>query len=349
MAAFDPVLFALGTSRILGAEVAAALGRPLGNHEEREFEYGHHKARPLINVRERDVYVLHSLHGEPGCSVNDKLCRLLFFAGACRDAGAARITAIAPFLCYSRKDRKTKARDPVSTRYVARLFEAVEVDRVVTLDVHDLAAYQNAFRCRTEHLEARPLFVDWVRRHHARHPLAVVSPDAGGVARAERLRSALEQELDRPVAGAFMEKQRSEDVVSGDEALAGEVQGRVALIVDDMISSGATIVRCARACRAGGALEVHALATHAAFTPQAVDALVDPALDRVVVTDGIRPHLPRAVMDEKLVRLPTAPLLAAVIERLHTGGSLVALLEDFAPESPALPRATPDAARRAAA
>ena len=143
MAAATPerlMVFALTASAEIGTAVAAALSQPLAKHEEREFEDGEHKARPLDPVRGADVYVIHSLHGEPGNSANDKLCRLLFFIGALKDAGAARVTAVAPYLCYARKDRRTKPNDPVTTRYVAGLFESVGTDAVVTLDVHNPAA-----------------------------------------------------------------------------------------------------------------------------------------------------------------------------------------------------------------
>lgn len=143
-----PLLFALQSTRELGDRVAAALGVPLSPHEERGFEDGEHKVRPLVSVRGHDVFVLQSLYGDADQSPNDKLCRLLFFTGALKDAGAARVTVVAPYLCYSRKERKTKSRDPVTTRYVASLFEAVETDCVVTLDVHNVAAFQNAFHCR---------------------------------------------------------------------------------------------------------------------------------------------------------------------------------------------------------
>ena len=145
--------FELNASRELGERVARALGSPLTPHEEREFEDGEHKARPLESVRGRDVYVLVSLYGDARQSVNDKLVRLLFFLGALRDASAGRITAVIPYLCYARKDRRSKSRDPVATRYVAGLLETVGADRVVTLDVHNLAAYENAFRIRAEHLQ----------------------------------------------------------------------------------------------------------------------------------------------------------------------------------------------------
>ncbi|MCK4867236.1 MAG: ribose-phosphate pyrophosphokinase-like domain-containing protein, partial [Alphaproteobacteria bacterium] len=146
MTGSDITLFALNASRAFGERVAERLGIALGQHEERDFEDGEHKARPLENARGRDVFVVQSLYGEAGESVNDKLLRLLFFIGALKDASAAEVTAVVPYLGYARKDRKTKSRDPVTTRYVAALFEAVETERVVTIDVHNLAAFQNAFR-----------------------------------------------------------------------------------------------------------------------------------------------------------------------------------------------------------
>ena len=171
-------LFALGGSEELGASIAARLGCKLAAHEEREFEDGEHKSRPLEPVAGADVYVLHSLHGGPVQSSNDKLCRLLFFIGALKDAGAQRVTAVAPYLCYSRKDRRTKSFDPVTTRYIASMFEAVGTGTVVTLEVHDPAAFENAFRCRTVALTATPIFVEYVKTL-APVRLSVVSPDTG--------------------------------------------------------------------------------------------------------------------------------------------------------------------------
>ncbi|HLN50148.1 MAG TPA: ribose-phosphate pyrophosphokinase-like domain-containing protein, partial [Steroidobacteraceae bacterium] len=139
-------LFALEASGDLGRAIAHALGRPLAAHEEREFEDGEHKTRPLDPVGGADVYVVHSLYGGQAQSGNDKLCRLLFFIGALKDAGAARVTAVVPYLCYARKDRRTKPNDPVTTQYVARMFEAVGADAIVTLEVHNPAAFENAFR-----------------------------------------------------------------------------------------------------------------------------------------------------------------------------------------------------------
>jgi len=320
-------LFALNASRDLGERVARALGLPLAPHEEREFEDGEHKARPLESVRGRDVYVLVSLYGDLRQSVNDKLVRLLFFLGALRDASAGRITAVIPYLCYARKDRRSKSRDPVSTRYVAGLLETVGADRVLTLDVHNLAAYENAFRIRADHLQAKRLFVDEFVPRIGREPVVVVSPDVGGVKRAEDFRQALSRRLGREAGGAFLEKYRSAGVVSG-AAVVGDIEGRVAIIVDDLISTGGTIARAVAACRSRGAKAVYAVATHGIFVGEAARMVADSGLERLVVTDTIPPfRLDPALVRSKVTVLDTAPLFAEAIRRIHTGGSVVELSE----------------------
>jgi ribose-phosphate pyrophosphokinase len=323
----DVRLFALAPSRDFGERMAGHLGIPLSEHEEREFEDGEHKSRPLVNVRRKDVFVVQSLHGDGEQSVNDKLCRLLFFIGALRDASAERITAVIPYLCYARKDRKTKPRDPVTTRYVARLLEAVGTDRVVTMDVHNLAAYQNAFRCNTDHLEARKLFAAFFAKRLEGDEIAVVSPDVGGVKRAERFREALEAATGKVISNAFMEKQRSWGVVSG-EAFVGDVEGRTAIVIDDLISTGTTMRRAANACRERGSTKVYAAATHGVFTSEAGDVLGDPAFEGVVITDTVPPfRLDLELVRSKFVILDAASLFATSIGRIHDGGSLTDLME----------------------
>ena len=255
----------------------------LDPHEERDFEDGEHKARPLVSVRGEDVYVLHSLAGEGGSSVNDRLCKLLFFLATCHENGAAHVTAVVPYLAYARKDRQTKARDPVTTRYVAQLFEAVGTDRIVTLDVHNFAAFQNAFRCETIHLDTRRLFGPDRRRLAGDQPVTIFSPDGGGVKRAQLLKEA---------GGGNREGSRlrlhgeapQPGVVSG-ELFAGDVAGSAVFVVDDMISTGGTMLRAALACRKRGA-RVHAVATHGLFG-KGIEALFSPAIDSVVVTDSV--------------------------------------------------------------
>lgn len=319
-------IFALNASKDLGTAIAAALGEPLAAHEEREFEDGEHKARPLDAVSGTDVYVVQSLHSGPQQSANDKLCRLLFFIGALKDAGAARVTAVAPYLCYARKDRRTKPNDPVTTRYIASMFESVGTDCVVTLEVHNPAAFENAFRCRTVALTGTPLFVEYAKSHLTDATLAVISPDAGGMKRAELLREALEPALGHPISKGLAEKHRSAGVVSGD-LFAGDVAGATALIIDDLISTGGTLLRTARSARAAGAKRVIALVTHGLFMAGSAEVLADPALDQIIISDAVPPfRLDRPAQNNKLVILPTAPLLAETIRRLHDDRSLTDLM-----------------------
>lgn len=320
-------IFAPEATREFGERVSAGLGLTLSAHEEREFEDGEHKIRPLINVRGRDVFVIQSLYADERQSVNDKLCRMLFFLGALRDASAERVTAVIPYLCYARKDRKSKSRDPVTTRYVASLFEAVGTDRVIALDVHNLAAFQNAFRIRAEHLEAKGLFVDHFTPLVQQEEVVVVSPDAGGLKRAEAFRQALSHALGRQIHSAFMEKYRSAGVVSG-EAVVGEVAGRTAIIIDDLISSGTTLARAAEACRTRGASKIYAAATHGVFVGAAGQALSHPALEKVVITNTIPPfRLDPEIIRARLVALDAAGLFAEAIRRIHNDESLVELFE----------------------
>ncbi|MGZ5082509.1 MAG: ribose-phosphate diphosphokinase [Usitatibacter sp.] len=317
-----PLVFALGASAELGAAVAAHLRIAPSPLEEREFEDGEHKARSLASVRGRDVYAIHSLHADASQSPNDKLLRLLFFIGSLRDAGAARVTAVVPYLAYARKDQRSKSRDPVTTRYVASFFEAVGADCVVTLDVHNLAAFENAFRVRTLNLEAAELLARRCALLAGDAAVSVVSPDAGGIKRADRFRAHLAAILGRPVGAAFAEKHRSGGELRGD-ALVGEVAGSVAIIVDDLISAGHTVDRAARACLARGAARVIAAASHGVFAGEAAAVLAASPIERIVVTDTIaRSRIADAGLTSKVERVSCAGLFAEAIARLNSGGSV---------------------------
>ncbi len=162
------------------AQHVAALNVPLGAHEEREFRESEHKIHPIESVRNRGVFVIQAIHDGSGWSVNGKLCRLLFFTSVFKDTAAARLAAVAPYLGYARKDRRTQSRDPLATRYVARMFEDAGTDRVVTVDVHNLAAFRNAFSCQTENLGTRGTFVRHYVWRVGKHEVSVYSPDVGG-------------------------------------------------------------------------------------------------------------------------------------------------------------------------
>jgi ribose-phosphate pyrophosphokinase len=322
--ASPPLLFALESGRAYGEALARSLGLALSAQDERVFEDGEHKLRSVESVRERDVYVLQSLFAESGRSIDDKLVRLLFFIGALKDAAAWRVTAVVPYLAYSRKDRKTKPRDPVTTRYVAQLFEAVGTDVVVTLDVHNLSAFQNAFRCRTEHLEAAPLFIARLAPRLGSEPVSVVSPDAGGIKRADAFRQRLAAALGRPVASGFVEKYRDSGALSG-QNLAGDVAGRTAIVVDDLIAAGNTVARAAAACRGAGAVRVVAVATHGVFAAEAESVLAASAIDEIFVTDSIPLRLASSGLKAKVNVVSAVDLLAETIRRMHAGGSLAEL------------------------
>lgn len=311
------LLFAPKASLELAARVADALGVSLSPSEEREFDGGEHKMRPLVEVGNRDVYVLQSLCGDSNASANDKLCRLLFFAGALKDAGAARVTAVTPYLAYARKDRRTQPQDPVTTRYVATLMEAVGIDRVVTLDIHNEAAFDNAFRRQTVRLEATQVFATSIAGEVRDQSVVVMSPDIGGVKRAQRLRECLVRTLSREVDLAFMEKRRASGVVSG-EALVGDVDGRAVIIYDDMIATGGTILRASQAARRAGARSVYVAAAHAAFLPAAMHLFEPRVADCVLVTDSIvlRPEFTQWLASGLRI-CSIAPLVARTIQDLH--------------------------------
>jgi ribose-phosphate pyrophosphokinase len=308
------LLFALNASRAFGTAVASGLGLAPAVHEEREFEDGEHKARPLVDVRGADAYVVQSLHGGPDSSAHDKLARLLFFIATLKDHGAARVTAVVPYLAYARKDRRTKPGDPVTSRYVAQLFEAVGTDALITLETHNVAAFDNAFRLRAIHLDCHPLFFDRVAALAEIVPIAVVSPDPGGVKRVQLWREALEQQLGKPIGQAFIDKRRSAGVVSGSSLVVGQVENCAALILDDLVASGHTMTRAAAALKAAGARSVHAFAAHGLFVENAAAAVAALDIDRWAVTSSVPPfRLPAELARTRVDVVDAAPLFAAAI------------------------------------
>jgi ribose-phosphate pyrophosphokinase len=309
-------LFAPMLSAVLAARIAESLGVRVAASEEREFDGGEHKMRPMEDVAGEHAFVVHSLCGNDQASANDRLCRLLFCAGALKDAGARQVTAVVPYLAYARKDRRTQPRDPVTTRYVAAMFEAVGIDRVVVLDVHNEAAFDNAFRIPTVRLEAAETFAAALAGRVGTRHLVVASPDVGGIKRAQKFRETIARQLGRDVDFAFVEKHRAGGVVSGD-ALVGSVADAEVVFYDDMIASGTTLVRAAGAARRAGARRIHVAAPHAAFLPAAAQLFQPDGPETLLVSDSIALNAAFTPFLQSTLQLcSVAPLLAKTIASL---------------------------------
>jgi ribose-phosphate pyrophosphokinase len=229
------------------------------------------------------------------------------------------VTAVVPYLAYARKDQQTKAYDPVSLRYVAQLFDAVGVAQLIVLEAHNVAAFQNAFRCTTVHLSAHHVFGSLVHDIAGTGPLAVVSPDPGGVKRVLLWREALEEQLHRTVSFAMIDKRRSAGLLGGSQLVAGDVEGATVLLLDDLIASGETLQRSAAALRRAGAKSVIGCAAHGLFVDEAPQVLADDALAQLVVTDSV-PHfrLPESgPVRDKLRVVSAVPLFAEAVRSSH--------------------------------
>ena len=318
------LIFGLDTDRRFVEALAAQLDRTVAPHELRRFEDGECKLRPLVDPCGADVYVVHALHGEPGDSPHDKLMRLLMFVAALRDHGAAQVTAVVPYLAYARKDRRTKPWDPLGLRCVAQLFEAVGVDAVIGFEVHNVAAFENAFRCPTVHLEAHRAFDALALGWATAGRLAVASPDPGGVKRAQLWHDHLEQRLGHAVGFALCDKRRSGGLLGGTDLVAGEVDGATVMLVDDLVVSGRTLQRAAQALHRAGARKVVACTAHGLFSEDAAKALADEAIAEIAVSDSV-PAPPEGApgswqaLQGKLRVATCVPLFAQAMRRGHEG------------------------------
>ncbi|MBV8337929.1 MAG: ribose-phosphate pyrophosphokinase, partial [Alphaproteobacteria bacterium] len=205
------------------------------------------------------------------------------------------------------------------TKYVACLFEACGTDAVMTVDVHNLAAFENAFRRPPTNLEALPLFVEHFARRLRHEKIAVVSPDVGGAKRAEQFRRAIAAELHDEPTAAFVEKRRSGGIVTGD-LIVGEVRDRAAILFDDLISTGTTLQRAAQRCREAGATRIFSAATQALFTRQAPAVLGDRLFEEIAVTDTVRSvAAAEGGLPNNIVQLDSSQLVADAIMVAHSG------------------------------
>ena len=328
----EPLIFAPSESRALGQTASERAGIELAPLEEREYEGGEFKLRPLQSVRDRMVFVVQSLAGTQEAPIAQRLVRLLFLLQGLRDAGADRVIAVIPYLAYARKDRRTKPRDPVYTRYVAQLIEATGTDRVVALDVHNASSIDNAFRIPVDHLSALPMMAAHFTQHLPTGKLAVASPDIGGIKRAQLFRELLERKTGREVELVFVEKRRENGVVSGG-AIVGNATGHAVIVLDDLCASGATLLRAATALRSAGATSVHAAVTHAPIATGLATLAAAEDIAQVVITDsvGCVPNLGAAAHRAKVKLLSAGELLGCAMARIVSGDSLAPLAEHWPP------------------
>lgn len=310
-----PLLFGGNAHPAFTAHVARSLEIPIGKALVGRFSEGEIRVKVQENVRGRDVFIV-----QPTCPpVNDNLMELLILLDALRRASARRITAVLPYYGYARQDRKDQPRVPITAKLVANLITEAGADRVLTMDLH-AGQIQGFFDIPLDHLFAVNAFVDYFTQKRIVKDLVVVSPDVGGIkmarAYAKRLHAAL----------AMVDKRR----ISAEEAevmdIMGEVDGKNALIVDDLVSTAGSLVEAVRALKEAGAKEVYAAITHPVLSGPARERLSSSALKELVVTDTI-PISPDRMLP-KIKVLSVAPLFAEAIRRIHEEQSLTVLFQE---------------------
>src|SRR3954451_23367025 len=325
----------------LSEEVAAELGTPLEPMQALSFANSEIYIRFDESVRGCDAFVIQS-HTAP---INEWIMEHLIMVDALKRASAKRITVMLPFYGYARQDKKHRGREPISARLMADLFKTAGADRLITVDLH-ADQIQGFFDGPVDHLMALPILTDYVMKQYGSQPLAVVSPDAGRIKVAERWSARLGG---APLA--FIHKTRREDRPNETVAnrVVGKVDGRICVLVDDMIDTGGTIVKAAEALMADGAAGVVIAATHAILSDPAVDRLKNSPATEVIVTNTlplspdrefdkltflfiapITPPPPPYCEFDKLTCLSIAPLISRAINEVFEDGSVTSMFDGHA-------------------
>jgi len=331
-------IFGLDGSKAYANEVAEHLGISITPHEEKTFSDGEPYAKSADglpgNVRGHNVFVIQSLYSDADESVCEKFMKLCIMCGSLKDASAHEVTAVIPHLAWARQDRKTESRAPITTKYIARMLEACGIDRALFIDVHNLAAEQNAFTVPIDNLEAKNLFAEHCAQklHSAgRTNIKVLSPDSGGLGRCERFRNSLLRcfkklgsTIDDIEIVCFDKRRVKGEVVGG--RIVGDVNDADVIAYDDMISTAGTMKKaCNTVVREKG--RIFALcATHGLFCGEANDTL-DGFDTNIIVADTVQPFRLNESNRKKVHLVQTSHLVADAIRRIHSGtGSLSELL-----------------------
>jgi ribose-phosphate pyrophosphokinase len=301
--------FAGTASNTLMTGICAYLGIKPGCAEVSRFSDGEIKVQIGENIRGQDVFIINSTSPP----VNVHLMELLILIDAARRASAARVTAVLPYFGYARQDRKDKSRVPITAKLVSNLIVAAGANRVLTVDLH-CGQIQGFFDIPVDHLGGDVVFIKHLA-DETLDDLVVVSPDTGSVSRAREFANALEARL------AIVDKRRPKDNVSEVMNIIGDVEGKRAIIFDDMVDTAGTLVKAAQAIKDHGAVSVRACATHPVFSGQAIERIEDSVLEEVWVTDTI-PLSEKAASCSKIKVLSVARLVGEAIRRIHAEESV---------------------------
>ena len=316
----DPNLkiFALSSNRPLAQKIADQVGVELGKVSVTHFSDGEIKINIDESIRGDHVYIVQST----SYPVNDNLMELLIMIDALRRASAKTINVVLPYYGYARQDRKAQSREPITAKLVANMIIQAGADRVLTLDLH-AAQIQGFFDIPVDHLLGAPLLANYFLENNFKDKdIVVVSPDHGGVTRARKLAEFLHAPI------AIIDKRRPKANVAEVMNIIGDVKGKVAVLIDDMIDTAGTITLAAQAIQDAGALEVYACCTHPVLSGPALDRLNASVIKEVVVTDSIQ--VPEEKTCGKIVQVSVDQLMAEAIKRIHENRSVSPLfIEKF--------------------
>ena len=317
--AVDPniKIFSLNSNQELAEKVAQSIGVPLGKVSVSQFSDGEIKINIEESIRGNNVYIIQSTSSP----VNDHLMELMIMIDACRRASAETINVVIPYFGYARQDRKAKPREPITSKLIANMIESAGATRILALDLH-ASQIQGFFDVPVDHLMGAPLLANYFLNEEKleKQDMVVVSPDHGGVTRARKLA----EFLDAPIA--IIDKRRPEANVAEVMNIVGNVEGRHAIIIDDMIDTAGTITLAAEALEDAGALSVVACCTHPVLSGPAIERLDNSVLREVVVTDYIQ--LPEEKRIDKIKQVTVAELIAEAIVRIHENRSVSPLFNE---------------------